>query len=104
MNAATTFNTSTTSNSASSGPVTLDSIRQLMSKFLADDLPVLIRASPHAYFMLKSKIPPAIGEIPPLLPGITLGGLPCEIDYSLWGMNAEVDYRSGKIKKFDLSK
>lgn len=54
--------------------------------------------------MLKEKLPPPLGEVPPLLPGFFIHGLPCELDFDLLGYQAEVDYRSGKIEKFDLSK
>ena len=92
----------TTAGPMTFGDLTLESLRGILAKM--PDCATMVRCSPAAYYLLKDKLPPSLGEVPPLLPGFSFCGLPCELDFDLFGYAAEVDYRSGKIEKFDLSK
>lgn len=94
--------TSTTSTSSAAGPLTIESLRAVMAKM--PDLATRVRCSPTAYFMLKNRLPPSLCEVPPLSPGFFIHGLPCELDFELAGLQTEIDYRSGKIDKFDLQR
>ena len=95
-------NVTHTSTSGPPASLTVESLRAMMATM--PDFATVARCSPAAYRALKHRLSPAIGEVPPLMPGFFLHGLLCELDFELTGYCVEIDYRSGKVEKLDLSR
>jgi hypothetical protein len=65
------------------------------------EVPVMMRVSPAAMVKLKAELPTAPIEQPsPFGFGLRpLGGMPVELDFGLYGFQAEVDYNTGRVER-----
>lgn len=96
-------NNSTTSSSNFGRPLTIESLKKISKQLESIDTPILVRVSPAAMAALKKLPQPQFIGHPGFATASPLSGLRVDLDLDLDRYEAEVEYRSGKITKLDLT-